>query len=783
MVRLLLALGLATMSVSFGMTREALERIPWQAQWISAAAAEPHAAGVYHFRKSIDLVEKPAHFLVDISADNRYRLFVNGALVSSGPARGDLAHWRYETADLAPFLRKGRNVLAALVWNWGEDRPLAQMTLRTGFLLRGETERAADTNGSWRALTDSAYSFSRVGPPDDGGFYAASPGENLEARLYPWGWESAEFDDSGWPFATPIANPSAWPRATDPYGLAGSWQLVPRNIPAMEERAVRFARVRRTSGMQSTAGFISGGRALVVPARRRISVLLDQNELTTGYFVLRAKGGAGASVAITYAEALFDANGRKGVRDDISGRQIRGLRDHIAFDGGVRRFQSLWLRTFRFVQLDVETGDAPLEITDVHSIFSAYPFEDRSAFASDQRWIGDVWRIDSRMLRLSAFETFWDSPYYEQLQYVGDCRIEALLSLYNTGDDRLMRNAIELFDSSRSAEGITASRYPSAPAQYIPPFSLWWVAMVHDYWMLRDDPAFVRSFLPGIRSVLAWYEGHLDETGMLGPMPWWNFLDWTAGFIRGVPPGADDGHSTAITLQYIYALQQAGDMEAALGRRESAARDRGAAHRLIATVRARAWDKRRRLFSDSLESRLFSQQTNALAVLTGAALDRRAVTERLLADPRIVQASYYFRFYVDEAMYSAGLADGYLTRLEPWREMIRNGLTTTPEMAEPSRSDSHAWSAHPNYHLLATVLGVRADSPGFRTVSVAPAFGTLRWVEGRVPHPAGDIHVRLERAGATGVEGVITLPPTVTGKFVWNGHSVVLRSGANSIRE
>ncbi len=307
--------------------------------------------------------------------------------------------------------------------------------------------------------------------------------------------------------------------------------------------------------------------------------------------------------------------------------------------------------------------------------------------------------------------------------------------------------------------------------------------MVHDYWMLRDDPAFVQRFLPGIRGVLEWYERHLDGTGMLGPMPWWNFLDWTDAFERGVPPGADDGHSTAITLQYVYALQQTAEMETALGRPEAAGRDRAMAERSIAAVREHAWSEERRLFSDSLESQSFSQQTNALAVLTGAARDRRAVTVQLLKDPQIVQASYYFRFYVDEAMHAAGVADAYLTRLVPWREMIRNGLTTTPETPDPSRSDSHAWSAHPNYHLLATVLGVRPDSPGFRTVAIAPALGALKWVEGRIPHPAGEIRMRLERVGAAGVKGLITLPPNISGNFAWNGHTLALQSGQNVIQQ
>ncbi len=125
--------------------------------------------------------------------------------------------------------------------------------------------------------------------------------------------------------------------------------------------------------------------------------------------------------------------------------------------------------------------------------------------------------MDWRGARLCAFETYFDTPYYEQLQYVGDTRIQALISLYMTGDDRLVRQAISHFDLSRIPDGITASRYPSSLGQYIPTFSLLWVAMVHDYWMHRDDPAFVRDLLPGVRGVVGWFESRVDDIGSARP--------------------------------------------------------------------------------------------------------------------------------------------------------------------------------------------------------------------------------------------------------------------------
>src|ERR1035438_5855593 len=139
---------------------DALSRRPWTANWISVPGAPPTGYGVYHFRRSFDLPNRPQHFIVHVSGDNRYQLFVNGVRVVWGPARGDLFHWRYETLDIAEWLREGKNVLAAVVWNFGDLAPEAQIYLQTGFLLQGgsDVERFVETGPSWVSERDEAYS-------------------------------------------------------------------------------------------------------------------------------------------------------------------------------------------------------------------------------------------------------------------------------------------------------------------------------------------------------------------------------------------------------------------------------------------------------------------------------------------------------------------------------------------------------------------------------------------------------------------------------------------------
>ncbi|WP_025414468.1 family 78 glycoside hydrolase catalytic domain [Gemmatirosa kalamazoonensis] len=764
------------------------------ASWIADPDAPGDVYGVYHFRRALDLRAAPSRFVVHVSADNRYRLFVNGTSVASGPQRSDVPHWRYETVDLAPFLRAGRNVLAAEVWNWGAYRPVAQCGTRTGFLVQGDgaAEAAANTGPGWKVLRDSAYRPIPISFADVRGYYAAPPGENVDGAAYPWGWERVDYDDARWRTIATGAGGGVIGRVqlygVGDLGAPGTapWQLQPRTIPPMEEAPVRFASVRRAQGVSAGDAFLRGTGALVIPARTRATLLLDNGQLTNAYPVVETSGGAGSSITLTYAEALRDAQGRKGNRDSVEGKTIAGVRDVVRPGGGAerRRFRALWFRTYRYVQLDVETAAEPLSVHDVSGVFTGYPLVERARFASDLPWLADMWRMNWRGARLDAWETYFDTPYYEQLQYVGDTRVQSLISLYVGGDARLMREAIVQFDRSRLPEGITQSRYPSCLVQIIPPFSLIWVAMVHDYWMHRDEPAFVRALLPGVRGVLAWYERHVDSTGMVGPTPWWNYVDWTPAWRNGVPPGADRGHSAMTSLLFVYALQRAAQMEDSLGLPAEGSRERALAARITAAVRARTWRPARGLFADAPDSASFSQQTNVMAVLSGAvpAAERRTVMERVLADTTLVRASYYYGFYVLEALREAGLGERYVEQLAPWRGMLALGLTTTPETPEPTRSDSHAWSAHPNYGLLATVLGVRPSAPGFRRVRVAPSLGPLHRAEGRVPHPLGDVEVRLERVGATGVRGEVTLPAGLSGTFVWRGREAPLHAGRQEIR-
>jgi alpha-L-rhamnosidase len=783
----------------------------WTGAWIACPGAPERDPGVFRFRKSIDLPAVPSRFVVHVSADQRFVLHVNGRRVGIGPSRGDILFWRFETFDLAPYLKPGSNLVSALVWNFGTEAPAAQITDRTGFVVEGDgdAERSATTDASWECAPEPGHQPWPEGlkplREEEPQYLVVGPGERLDAAQYDW---------SGMAPPAPGAPPGRWkpavvsapatPRmiAVGPgYKLTPDGRLlVPDELPPMEYRSVGAGSVVKAEGV-TVEGFPAQGAARV-PPNTKASLLVDRKTLVTAYPELVFSGGRGARIRVRYQEALLEPARpwKKGHRDAFEGKRFVGYEDEVLPDGDAGRvFHPLWWRTWRYMRIEVETAGEPLTLDRLAVHFTAYPFEERGRFDAGDATLGRLWEVGWRTARSCAHETYVDCPYYEQLQYVGDTRIQALISYAVAGDDRLARQAIETFERSRRSEGITYSRYPSAPQQFIPPFSLLWVGMVHDYWTWRDDPAFVRRQLAGTRTVLDWFTERLRPDGLLGRLPWWNFVDWCDAFEAGVPPQDADGGSVPVSLQLALALGEAADLEAALGEPDRAARHRQRSDAIVAAVRGLAWDAGRGLVADTPAKNRFSQQANILALLAGAvpAGQEKAVLDRLLAMPRpsiktagspsaageaVARASVYFRFYLARALEKLGEGERYLPELEPWREMLDVGLSTFAEIPDAgTRSDCHAWSAHPNYDLLRTVAGLKPGAPGFATVRVEPHLGTLDHLEASMPHRRGPISVSYRRDGQA-LEARVTLPPGLTGEFAWRGITRALQPGEQTFR-
>ncbi|MER7243399.1 alpha-L-rhamnosidase C-terminal domain-containing protein [Kribbella sp. NPDC000426] len=749
----------------------------WPGRWIRAAGS----GDVVGFRLPVECVEA-AEVVVHVSADERYELWLDGEFVGRGPSRGEVGHWSFESYRLR--LPAGAHWLAARVWSLGDDAPLAQLSRGDGptFLLAAEAVSgpvpALDTGtADWRAAALPGHGRR---PKGDG--YGCGARQVSDGRSFPWGWQTGA-DSLGWPAAVAGSAPRV---------------LVPARLPAPVRRWAEGARVRHVAEhpvgeptrdrVVDSADHLDGeaddwqrlldGRPLVLPAGTCRRVLIDLDQYVCAYPVLEVEGGRDAEVRVHWQESLYEQEPQvgKGHRDVVEGKlfgrpglEEDGLGDLFIAGGGRERHSTLWWQSGRYVEVLVTTAAEPLTITGLRFAETHYPYEDRSGFTASDPRLAQVGVLAFRTLQACSHETTMDCPYYEQLQYAGDTRLQCLVAYATTGDDALARQALRAFARSQSRDGLTLSRTPSRHSSPIPPFTLWWVAMVHDFALWRGDLAFVAELMPGVRAALDVHRRAVDDRGIFRALHGWNFTDWVPGWDAGTPPGiVQDGEqhpdwpgpgtgvSAVLQLQLALVARQAADLEAWVG--DNADQNSHLADRLLEAADEAFYDADRKLYADDLEHTSFSEHAQSLALLAGAKYGETAV-RTILEDPAdVARTTVYFDHYLFEALHRIGRTDVLLDRLELWYGLLDQGLRTVIEHPEPTRSDCHAWGAHPLYHYVATLLGVRPTSPGMTTVAVAPQLGGLDWASGSVPTPHGPLTVHARSGEPTEV----TAPPGIT---------------------
>jgi hypothetical protein len=279
--------------------------------------------------------------------------------------------------------------------------------------------------------------------------------------------------------------------------------------------------------------------------------------------------------------------------------------------------------------------------------------------------------------------------------------------------------------------------------------------------------------------VLAWFFRYLQPDGLLRRPPYWNFVDWVPDG-ETIPTYDAHGESCVLSLELVGALRDAAELERAFGDPAIAASYDSKLAQMRSAIHRRCWSPQRNLLADSPDQTVFSEHANILGVLYDVIpkSEQQQILRRIVNDQEhLIPASYYFRFYLARALEHARLGDLYLSSLGPWRELLPLGFSTWPEMPGDSRSDSHAWSAHPTYDLLTVVGGIHPGSPGFHTVRIEPELGNLKKLDIRYPHPLGDIEAHYQ-VTTQGLHVELHLPTGLTGTFKWHGKVRPVSSGS-----
>ncbi|CAL1516357.1 alpha-L-rhamnosidase C-terminal domain-containing protein [Chitinophaga sp. MM2321] len=711
----------------------------WDARWITSTEAAPALYGVYLFRKTFTLTNYSGPFLIHLTADNRYRLYVNGRFVAMGPARSDLANWYYETLDLSAYLKYGTNVIAAEVINYGPDKPRGQLTQATGLLIQGHTAREAAiiNTGStpWQTMEDGAvYCKPVITAP--GAFYGAYPGDSIVAEYHPWDWQEATYNDSCWDKAAVAA-----PVTLQGTSALGWRMLSPRPVGPLQHQRENFTRIAEQEGVTVPADFLKGIKPLTIPAQRKIRLLLDRGQLTTGFPELLLSGGLDASVRITY-------------RAPYNNETI--VQDVIRPDGGNRRkFTPVGYRTFRYVQLDIETGKSSLTLEDYYNVYTQYGLTEKAAFSASPE-TDTIWQTARRIAFAGAQDNLYNDLWQEQLQYIQDAHIHGLGILYFSGDGQLLRNALRQFDQSRIPEGLIRTRYPADDMQVSVAAAFDWIVAIQDYLLFKEDKALAKQLYPGVRNILDWFARYRDAaTGLPGNMPY-----------------RDSAAIAPLTFQYLYSLRQAAAIAGYCDKPADSTAYVRIADKLREVVYRYCFDAGKGLYAETAGKKTFSRYTNAMAVLAEAVPPRQVknVMQRMVKEKALPEESLRDKFYIFRAMQETGTTGTFQSELAPWHPV-----------QEENSSLYQSVTCVANIYLLGITAGIQSTSYGFKTALIAPAPGNLKQVNAAMPHPDGGMIEVALNFDDNRVSGTVTLPFGITGKFRWRGKETVLHGGPQHI--
>lgn len=662
---------------------------------------------IYYFKKEYN-IETIKKSVINIYAEARYKLYINKELVAVGPCRPSSEVRYYDELDITEYLKEGENVFEAAVLQLANE-PFSKNYMFLESVQRGGDmclaiwgnigDRKITTDEDWLVAKEPGVNF--FFKPEYDAYNVAALCEEVS-----WAYKKLEYENS-------VAVGGL-------YDLDDETSEGTEVINPVMKRPIPMMFFNRKSFIGSENN------------------IFDAGELTCGYIRIKFKGEG--KVRLTYAECMaFKEDGQiiKRNRTDEKGIVI-GDYDIVNISGECL-FEPYWMRTFRYVKIDIEGS---VEIENIDYLETGYPIEISDNYDFGNKTDNKLFEISTNTLRRCMHETYVDCPYYEQLQYTMDTHLQMLFTYQLTTDRRLAEKAIDDFAKSYRAGGLTQSRYPVNKAQYIPGFSLYFILMLYEHLKRFGDKEFITKYLPVADGIADWFKKRLDGY-MVPKSNLWDFIDWAYEYDKETGRILSDEPIAVYSLMLAYTLERLGEMHDTLGSCVSEYKD--LADKIKSDVKERCFDEEKGLYADSPEKAHFAQHPQIWAVLCD--LENGEDAKKLLINSMKLtcKATYAHMFYLFRAFEKAGVYDMSEEYIDELRELISLGCTTTPErMGEDVRSECHAWSAVAIYEFTSKVLGVTYKE---NKLFIAPYIKDRNGAKGKVATPLGMVYVEWEIIG------------------------------------
>ena len=684
--------------------------------WITEKSRDASNNKTYFFKKEFDLkAVKTA--TVEISAQSRYKLYINGSFVCCGPCKGSREKTFFDTVDVTSYLKVGTNEIFVQVLQLASTDVEGKMSPIEGVLRVGPALLCCELScGDLIVKTDESWLCAKVDAIEHknaSSCYSAATREIVDLN----GLNNVAFEN-----AVKQCGISNGEQDHYWWGCTNKLFLFTRPIPMLDFKD-------KTDIVSFDGKFF------------------EAKYLTFGFprFKIKGKG----KVRLYYFECFTEIQGKtNNVRTDRSLDFTKEMYDEFTVDGEFT-YEPFWFRCFRFINVE-KTGDVCVELESFLEV--NYPMDVRQDYDFGRSDDNKLWEISVRTLQRCMHESYEDCPFYEQLQYAMDTSVQMLFNYQLTDDDLLARKAMDDFAAAQLSDGLMPSRTPAVGEQHIPTFQFYFIFMVYAHYIRFGDKALVRKHLRAMDGVIEWFSRHMTEDGLVGQSKYWNFVDWATpwGYVEGkndggVPVNIDEGIIGIYNPMMAYFLQCAAKLNVICGRKDVAKEYLDKANSIKKNVEKYFYDKKAGLYADNLTHTKYSQHMQTWCVLSGVCKGDKARKIMENCQGLAAKSTYAFAYFYFRALERVGLYEKTEEMMESYRNLLKLDCTTVPETPEYSRSDCHAWGALAIYEFSATVLGVRTHDVDEKSVIINPYVKDRNYARGTVSTIGGNITVEWKK--------------------------------------
>lgn len=646
----------------------------------------------YHayFRKSFELEEKDLDYCqIKISADDYYKLYINGVLAAQGPSQSYPFNYSYNLIDVSGLLKSGKNVIVVHIYYHG----LISRSFVSGDNRMGLYLELYNSNGIIIS-SDESFKTKRVAAYIQEAHiigYSTQFAENIDSELLETDCFYSSYDDLDWENAEPIENDDHIFKE-EPDVPVAIYDIHPEKIDK-----------------------ISKGR-----------YLYDFSKELAGGIEICASANKKAEITIRFGEELEQSGDVRFVT-----RANCRYEEKWSFFGENITISNYDYKAFRY--LEILFDEESIQIEGLKAIARNYPIHDnkKALFYSSNRTVTDIWEICERAVIIGAQEAYLDTPSREKGQYLGDLAITGKSHMYISGDSRMYKKAIlDFADSSFVCEGLLAVS-PSAFMQEIADYSLLFPDIVLHYYMFTGDLKLLRKVYPSIVGVISFFEKHEHSNGLLYDVASkWNMVDWPEGlrdeydFPLTNPIG--QGIHNVINAYYYGAVKAYNKIRDILKIKYV-----DKLPDMKKSFNEQFLCKETNLYKDSPETEHSSIHSNALPLLFEIAGETQTKAIVELIREKGLNCGVYMSYFVLKALAKANehqllweliIGDGE----HSWANMLREGATTCFEAwgleQKWNTSLCHPWASAPIPVIIEDIFGIEILEPGFKKYRINPHY-------------------------------------------------------------